>query len=229
MRQVLALTRFKLAAYLWSHRFLQPFLGLLVVLVLLYSTRVPAGEELAAYTDSAALLTAVFGWTARSLLDTEPDVQRLVSAVTAGGPRREVAAGLTAAGVAGLALTAVALAVPPVIGFAALPSGTALLAGALLHLLGLCAGIALGALTSRPILSSPAVSVLCLIGGYLAMLLLSLSPLAWLTPVPVLEWMRAAGDGALTAGLPAFTVQALGWSGLAIAVYLRLRLRSGRS
>jgi hypothetical protein len=218
-----ALVRFKLAAYTRSHRIIQPFLAVLALLIVLYSTRVPAGGELSSYTDSAAIQMIVFAWAARSLLDTEPDTQRLISMTSGGRPGREIAGGLLAATAVNLGLAAVAIAVPLLIGFSATPSAQALAGGVAIHLLSLVAGVALGALTSRAILPSPAVSLLVLLGGYAAMLLVSLSPLAWVAAVPVIGWMRAANDGDLLRRLPLFAVQTLVWSGAGLAAYLVLR------
>ncbi|MEV5408450.1 hypothetical protein AB0K60_06310 [Thermopolyspora sp. NPDC052614] len=218
-----ALVRFKVAAYARSHLILQPFLALLVLLILLYSTRVPAGDELAAYTDSAIFLTIVCGWTARSLLNCEPDTQRLISMTSAGRPHREVVAGVVAAVVVNLGLAAPAIAVPLAIGFAAMPGGGVIGVAAVLHLLGVSAGTALGALTSRPLLPSPATSLLTLVGGYVTMIVLSLTPLAWASAVPAVVWMRAVNDGDLVARLPLFAAHTLAWSGVALAAYLWLR------
>lgn len=219
----IALVRFKVAAYARSHLILQPFLALLALLILLYSTRVPAGDELAAYTDSAIFLTVVCGWAARSLLNCEPDTQRLISMTSAGRPHREVVAGLVAAVVVNLGLAASAIVIPLAIGFAVTPGGGVIGVAVALHLLGVVAGTALGAVTSRPLLPSPAASLLALVGGYVVLIVLSLTPLAWASAVPAVVWMRAANDGDLAARLPLFAAQTLVWSGVALAAYFRLR------
>ncbi|GII80504.1 hypothetical protein Sru01_54860 [Sphaerisporangium rufum] len=222
-RAVPRLAAFKIAAYLRSHRVVQPFLGLLVVIIVLYSTRAPAGQELPAYADSAAMLVPVLAWAARGLLDAEPDVQRLISMTAAGRPGREVAAGLLAAGAVAGTLAALAVAVPLGIGFAAFPGPATIVGGLALHLLSLVAGVALGALTSRPILRDPATSALALLGGYAGVLLLGLVPVPWLT-VPVLGWIRAAGrPDFLTAGLPGPAAITVVWCALALLAYTRLR------
>lgn len=218
-----ALVRFKLAAYVRSHLVLQPVLALLALMILLYSTRVPAGGELSAYADSAMLLTLICAWAARSLLNGEPDTQRLVSMTSAGRPHREIAAGLGAAAVVNLGLAALAVAIPLAIGFAATPGGGVLGTAVVVHLLGVSAGTALGAVTSRPLLPSPATSLLALLGGYVALVVLSVTPLAWASAVPAVLWMRAANDGELAARLPLFAAQTLVWSGVALAAYAVLR------
>ncbi|NRQ40120.1 hypothetical protein HII36_51105 [Nonomuraea sp. NN258] len=70
-----------------------------------------------------------------------------------------------------------------------------------LYALAALTGTALGALTSRPILPSPALSIMALLLGFLVMLLVSASPLYWLT-VPLLAWMKTASAGALPAEFP---------------------------
>jgi hypothetical protein len=220
---VAGLVRFKVAAYVRSHRVVQPFLALLAVLILLYSTQVPDGAELSAYTDSAAILVVVFGWAARSLLDTEPDVQRAISMASAGRPLREITGGLLSAAAVNLVLAAIAVLTPLLIGFASEPGAAVLAGGVALHLLSAVTGVTLGALTSRAVLPSPATSLLALLGGYVAMVLLSLTPLAWLAPVPVLRWMRDASDGVVLSALPALAGQTLLWSAVGLTAYAVLR------
>ncbi|MFC6085529.1 hypothetical protein [Sphaerisporangium aureirubrum] len=220
---VLALTRFRLAAYARSHRIIQPFIGLLAIMIVLYSTGVPSGQELPTYSDSAAMLVPVFAWAVRGLLDTEPDVQRLISVTATGRPGREVTSGLLAGASVAAGLALLALLVPLAIGFADFPSGEVLAGGAALHLLSLTTGTALGTLTSRPILPDPAMSTLALLGGYVTILLISLAPLTWLT-VPVIGWIRAAGKPSfLTAALPALALITLAWCTAALVTYIRLR------
>ncbi|MET9066016.1 hypothetical protein [Streptosporangium sandarakinum] len=216
------LTRFKLSAYARSHRLFPPAIGLLLMLGIFYSTLTPPGKELSAYADSAGLLIVVFAWAARSLLDTEPAAQRLVSMTAAGGPGREIGAGLLAAFTVNLTFAAIAVATPLLHGFAATPAPGDVARGAVLHLLGLSAGMALGALTSHPIMPSPAASMLTLFGGYVALLLVSLTPVGRFT-VPVMPWMRAANDGALDAVLLPVAAATLFWSAAGLAAYVRLR------
>ncbi|MFC4591784.1 hypothetical protein [Sphaerisporangium corydalis] len=223
MRPTMSLARFKFAGYLRSHRVIQPFVGLLGVMIILYSMRVPLGQELSSYADSAALLVPVFAWAARGLLDTEPDVQRLISSTAAGRPGREVAAGLIAAAAVNIVLAALALAIPLIIGFTAMPGAPVLLGGLVLQVFSLLTGTALGALASRPILRDPATSALTMLGAYAAILLVSLVPITWLT-VPVIAWMRAAHTPASLnqslAGLSAITVF---WCAAALLAYTYLR------
>ncbi|MDH2430119.1 hypothetical protein [Sphaerisporangium sp. TRM90804] len=223
MRPVLALARFKTAGYARAHRIVQPFIGLLAVVIVLYSTRVGVGQELSSYADSAVLLVPVFAWAARGLLDTDPDVQRLIAITAAGRPGREVGAGLLAAVAVNAGLAVLALAVPLAIGFSSMPGWPVLLGGLALHLLSLLTGTVLGALSSRPILPDSATSALVLLGGYVTMLLISLAPIPWLT-VPLIGWIRAANEPSfLTAALPSLTAPTLFWCAAALLAYTRLR------
>ncbi|GAA3039338.1 hypothetical protein [Streptosporangium longisporum] len=216
------LVRFKLAAYGRSHRLLQPTIGLFVMLVIFYSTLTPPGKELTAYADSAGLLILVFAWAARGLLDTEPSTQRLISMTAAGRPGREIGAGLLAALIVNLGLAAIAVGFPLLHGFAAMPAPADLARGVALHLLGLGTGTALGALTSRPVLASPAVSMLVLFGGYVALLLISLTPVGRLA-VPIMPWMRAANAGVLDTVLLPVSAATLFWIAASLLLYARLR------
>ncbi|WP_329091325.1 MULTISPECIES: hypothetical protein [unclassified Streptosporangium] len=216
------LVRFKLAAYARSHRLLQPMIGLFAMLIIFYSTLTPPGKELSAYADSAGLLILIFAWAARGLLDTEPPTQRLISMTAAGRPGREIGAGLLAALAVNLGMAAIAIGLPLIHGFAAMPTSADLTLGIALHVLGVSAGTALGALTSRPILASPAVSMLALFGGYLALLLISLTPVGRLS-VPIMPWMRAANDGLLDTVLLPISAATLFWTAAAVILYTRIR------
>jgi hypothetical protein len=216
---MIALARFRLAGYARSHRALQPLIALLPLLAILYAGPVPAGEELGAMADSAGILLPVFAWAARGLLDTEPDEQRMISIVA--DRRGELLSGIIAACVFDLGLTLIGelallarLSADPGIGV--------LMAGVCLHLFSVIAGVALGALTSRPVLPSPAVSSLVLILGYLGMLLVSASGARWLT-VPVMSWMKDGHHDVLLGHLPLLTVQSLLWPLLGLAAYTWLR------
>ncbi|WP_188190805.1 hypothetical protein [Nonomuraea sp. SYSU D8015] len=221
---MIALATFRLAAYVRSHRVYQAALLALAMLAILHGSRAPRGEEAGVLTDTAVLIIPILAWAARSLLDTEPDQQRELSAVTTGGRGRELAAGLmaaftTCAGFAGMGLAASLL-----LGVSATPEPAVLVAGIALHALAALTGTALGALTSRAILPSPALSIMSLVLGFLLMLLLSASPLYWLT-VPVVVWMRAANDGELIGRFPELAAVSLAWCLLALTLYAWRRLR----
>ncbi|NUW37967.1 hypothetical protein HTZ77_42205 [Nonomuraea sp. SMC257] len=219
---MIALVVFRIAAYVRSHRVFQALLPILVMISIVYASRAPRGAEAAALTDSAVLVIPFLAWAARGLLDTEPDEQRAISATGAGGRLREVAAGLLAALVTCTAFAALTLGCGLMLGLSATPSRGVVSAGVVLHGLAVLAGVALGALTSRPVMPSPAYSVTALVAGFLMMLLVGASPAYWLT-VPVTAWMKAAGAGRLVTELPGLTAISLAWCLAALTVYGYLR------
>ncbi|MFG1949162.1 hypothetical protein [Nonomuraea sp. NPDC048826] len=219
---MIALSGFRLAAYVRSHRVHQALLPILAVLAVVYATRAPAGQEAAVLADSAVMIVPFLAWAARSVLDTEPDRQREMSAVLAGGRGRELAAGLLAALAACATFAGLALAWGVLLGMSAGPPGAVLAAGIALHALSTLTGLTLGALTSRALLPSPALSIMALVSGFVAMLLISASPLPWLT-VPLTVWMREAGADRLVAQLPGLGAVSLAWCLLGLTAYAWLR------
>ncbi|WP_214326176.1 hypothetical protein [Nonomuraea sediminis] len=223
---MIALTVFRVAAYVRSHRVYQALLPILVMLAIVYASRAPAGSEAAALTDSAVLVIPFLAWSSRGLLDTEPDQQRAISATGVGGPGKEILAGLLAAACVSTVFAALALGWGVLLGVAVSPSSAVLTAAIVLHALAVLAGVTLGALTSRAILRSPAVSIMALLIGFLVMLVVSSSPAYWLT-VPITRWMKSAGLGHLPADLPLLAGISLGWCALGLAVYCTLRHTRG--
>lgn len=99
MRGIVALARFEVAGYVRSLRVLHAITAeaLLIGLVLLAEPPSGPQEVLNTLADSAALMFPIWAWAGRGLLDTEPDTQRYLSAVSIGRRGRAVAAGLLAA------------------------------------------------------------------------------------------------------------------------------------
>ncbi|MGW2152933.1 hypothetical protein [Nonomuraea sp. NPDC001699] len=223
---MIALAVFRLAAYVRSHRVHQALLLTLALLAIVYGSRAPKGTEAAVLADGAVLIIPVLAWATRSLLDTEPDRQRELSAIMVGGRGKEVAAGLVASLAACAGLAAVGLGWAVLLGLSERPGRDVLGAALVLHALAVLAGTALGALTSRAVLRSPAVSIMSLVLGFLVMLLLSASPAYWLT-VPLVVWMRTAGSGELTDQLPQLAAISLVWCLAGLALYAWRRRRVG--
>ncbi|MBB5079670.1 hypothetical protein [Nonomuraea endophytica] len=219
---MIALTRFRISAYVRSHRVYQALIPILVMMAIIYANRAPVGSEAAALADSAVLIIPVLAWSTRSLLDTEPDEQRAISATTTGTRTRELTGGLLAALAVNTVFATLALACGLLMGLEASPTTDVLFAVTVLHVLAVLAGLTLGALTSRVILPSPALSIMALLFGYLAMLLISITPAYWLT-VPVTAWLKAAGSGALPSDLPALGAISLAWCLAGLAWYTWLR------
>uniref|UniRef100_UPI001C5ED7F8 hypothetical protein n=1 Tax=Nonomuraea rhizosphaerae TaxID=2665663 RepID=UPI001C5ED7F8 len=118
---MIALAFFRLMAYIRSHRVYQSLMLMLVLIAILYGSRAPLGSETPALTDAAVLIIPVLAWAVRSLLDTEPDQQRAMSAISVGGRARELGAGLLAALVTSLTLVALALGWGLALGVSAVP------------------------------------------------------------------------------------------------------------
>lgn len=228
---MIALTRFHLAGYVRSLRVLHPliavFLLLLVVLLDLPAQPDPAVKArliTGLYGDSAAFLFPIWAWSARALLDTQPDVQRDLSALTQTRRDTPALAGIAAAYLFNIALGALALTIPLAYGAANGISAAPLTAAIALHLLAAFPATLIGGWTSRAILPSQATSILTLLATCLTLLLLSLSPLAWAS-VPMIEWLRAAHHGptTFTAAFTTLATHLTAWSATAGAAYLLVR------
>jgi hypothetical protein len=227
---VTALIRFHLSGYVRSLRVLQPLLAVFL-LASVVLVNAPAGPDhattvklvIGGYGDVAAFLFPIWAWTARGVLDTEPDGQRELGALAV-GRRTAVTAGLLAAYLVNLGLGAVTLSVPVLqaigagAGWATLPSAVAL------HLVVAVPATLVGAWAARAVLPSTAVSILVLLGGCLVLLILSMGPLAWLS-IPMIGWLRAAHDGpdAFTAALPGLVAHIAAWSAVVGAGYAWMR------
>lgn len=175
------------------------------------------------YGDSAALLFPVWAWAARGLLDTEPDGQRELSALAAGRIRAPAAA-LLAAYILNVSLGVLLFAVPLVNGLSAGVPAPALWTAVALHLVVAVPATLLGALTTHAVLSSTAVSILVLLSGCVALLLLSMGPLSPIS-IPMIEWLRAAheGPGRFTSAFPGVAAHIALWSAVAGAGYAMAR------
>jgi hypothetical protein len=226
---MIAMVRFQLSAYLRSVRALHPVLALALLLAIVFSSPLggtPAQVRqgaLNAIADLAVLTFPICAWAARGLLDTEPDAQRHVSAVTAGRWKA-----LVAGAAAAYTFSAVLAVISPIYPLAeAAGSGlkiqTVLLSIALLPLSSLAA-TALGALTSRAIMPSTGTSIIVLLGVCAANLILGLGPLRVLT-VPMIDWMRAASHGpsAFTDAFPAIALRTVAWAAIVTTLYTWLR------
>jgi hypothetical protein len=227
---VIALVRFYVAGYVRSLRVLQPLIvvALAVALILAEGPGGPDAADLAVRTfgDVAALMFPVWAWAARALLDTQPDEQRALTAVAARRASMPTWAGLLAAYSVNVSLGLLALAVPLVQAAQVGAPGQAVLTGCALNLLVAVPGTLLGAWTSRALIPDAGVSLLALLGGATALLLLGLGRLSWLS-VPMIEWMRATHDGptAFTKAFPSLALHLLLWSAIVGTAYLATTAR----
>jgi hypothetical protein len=157
------------------------------------------GDALACYGFTAAVLLPVAIWLTVAIGNSEDPVQRDVTAVTVGGAWRVRLARLLCASLVCVVLAIGALIWSPVAGNSDRPGWV--LAGLTAHLITLVAGVAIGAVLSRPVVTRLSRVVL----GATAALLVELA-----LPVPPLRPMLTLFD----ADHPA----ALGWSLTLIAV-----------
>jgi hypothetical protein len=226
---MIAVIRFQLSGYVRSVRALHPVLALAMLLAIVFTS--PLGGSpaqvrhgaLNAIGDMATFIFPICAWAARGLLDTEPDVQRHISAAAAGRWRSIWGGTLAAYGFAAV-LAVISPAYPMTMGaMYGLPVQGMLLGFALL-LLSALAATTVGALTSRAVIPSPGTSILVLLGVCAGNLILGLGPLRPLT-VPMIEWMRAAGQSpaALAGEFPLLVVRTLVWTAVAGALYAWLR------
>ncbi|MEV5828322.1 hypothetical protein AB0L25_22465 [Spirillospora sp. NPDC052242] len=222
---MIAIARFQAAAYVRSLRVLHPLI-VVVLVVALVLAQGPGGPDAAAlavgtFGDVAAFMFPVWAWAARALLDTQPDEQRALTAAAARHRWAPVWAGLLAAYGVNLCLGLVTLAVPLVQAVSLGSPGRAVAAGLALNALVAAAGTLLGAWTSRAVLPSPGVSLLALLGGASALVLLGLGPLSAVS-VPMIEWLRAVHDGPETfvADFPGIAVHLAVWTALVGAAYV---------
>jgi hypothetical protein len=227
---MIALFRFEIAGYLRSLRVLPPliFIALLLILVLQGGASGPQAKELATGSlgDVAAFLLPIGAWATRALLDTQPDVQRELSAVSVGGRHIPALAGLLAGYAINLCFAALLIAFPAVQGIAVGLGPATLLAALALIVLVAAAATVLGAWTSRAVITSPGASLLALLAGCTAVLLLSLGPLAWVS-IPMIGWLRAAhhGPDAFVSALPAVALHIVLWSTIVGLGYVLVRRR----
>jgi hypothetical protein len=224
-----ALIRMRLIGFVQTGRAAAPLLAALVVLSVLYGGgQAQAGE---AYGVSAAILFAVLAWQTKVLLDVEPDVQRRLGRVAAGGPAREIAAGLIAAVLAALPLILIALVLPWIVGGVTTPRAgdpslsTGIALGIWAHLLLMLPAVAVGALASRAVTVQAARGLTVLVAGIVFAIVFGLKtfPAPWLAP-PV---MTTARDTVGAAHLPAIlltTAWGLIWTLVAASAYGRIRV-----
>ncbi|MBO2464278.1 hypothetical protein [Actinomadura violacea] len=222
---MIALARFQVEGYVRSLRVLHPVIvvALVMVLVLVQGPGGPERVQLSVGTfgDVAAFMFPIWAWTARALLDTQPDEQRALSATAARHRWTPTWAGLIAAYAVNLGLGVIVLAIPLVQALQVGAPGRAILAGCALSAPVAFAGTLLGAWTSRAVIPDSGVSLLALLGGATVVLLLGLGRLSWLS-VPMIEWLRAAHDGPdrFLADFPGLMLHLGLWSAVVGAAYM---------
>jgi NAD(P)-dependent dehydrogenase (short-subunit alcohol dehydrogenase family) len=165
-----ALIRMRFHAFLRSGMAFAPMVGAMVLIGLAYGGGAAMPGE--AYGFTAIVMFPVLAWQTKIILDGEPDVQRRLARVAVGSAGRELAAGLVVAAIAGLGSTAVALALPWLIGGIRPPAdgtlGVQVALGVWAHLLAIPPAVGLGALASRAITRHAGRGVLVLLSSVAA-------------------------------------------------------------
>jgi hypothetical protein len=214
---VTALVRYVAADALRAERWAAP---VLLFLAATASFNAGGGSALSCYSFTAAVLLPVALWLTVAVGNSEDPVQEAVTAVAAGSAVRVRLAKLLTAALLGAVLAVVALVWAPLAGNPASPG--AVLAGAVAHGITLAAGVAFGALLSRPVVTRLSHVVL----GATALLLLELA-----VPVPplrpLLTLFGAEHPGHLALPLLLIAVETAVLAGAATALALRIaRLRT---
>jgi hypothetical protein len=209
-----------------------PGLAALVVLGVAYGGGAAQAGE--AYGYSAVVLFPVLAAQTTMLLNSEPDVQRRISVVAMGGPRREILAAVLAAVVMSLAVVVVSLITPWLIGGITgpeKPTDPSLVegfaAGIWANLLLVPPGVALGALASRAAVRSTGLGLAVLASGSVLGYVVGVrdSIVWWLGP-PLLSTARSTVDGLNAPELLGYTAQSLLWAAAAATAYVWLRRRN---
>lgn len=226
------LLRFQLHGFFASNRALPPYVLALLSLFVLNGTG--SAPALDAYATSAIVLFPTFAWTARQLLETEPDEQRALSAIAVGNRICAQGSSLLAALIACCPIVVVALVLPWPLGTIQVPAGESLgvdlFLGLLLHLLAIPPAVLIGAWASRPIVVDRGRSMLTLVGTSVASILLgveSWSPAAAAVAPPLASSVRAAdrGEHHLLSSLPLLVLHTALWCLLIGTGWLALRRR----
>lgn len=222
-----ALCRMRLAAYYRSRVALAPLVATLIGYGILFAGPAsPAGE---AYAMSALVLFALHAWQTKLILDVEPDTQRHLARSVA-GVRREMAAGLLAATLAGAVAIPVLVGLPLAVGLVTAPDGAvaAIVTGLVVHALAVPPAVAVGAWSSRAVTGGTGTGAIVLTAGCTAAVTLGISqgPVALLAP-PLMATARLASADKLSAlASLGLTTHAAAWAALVLAGYTLARRRS---
>lgn len=224
LTRVLALTRFRVVAYLRLQRALAPLVAAFVAVSIAYAGGVAPANQ--AYAFSATLLFGIFGWQTKLVLDAEATGQRLLARVSVGNAGADVAADLLAAGVAAIPVVLLGVGAPLALG--TLKVDGPLLPwigfGAWLHVLSAVAGTGVGVVASRAVVPRAGWSTLLLVMAPVAVLVLGSRESAiprWLVPqLFASARIEHAGDVARIGLVSAHTIL---WAAVLLAAYAALR------
>jgi hypothetical protein len=226
------LIRFQLQGFFASSRALPPYVLALLALFVLHGTG--SAPALDAYATSAVVLFPIYAWTARQLLETEPDEQRGLSTIAVGNRVQAQLSSVTAASIACLPIALAAMVAPWPLGAIEVPRGEStggdILLGALLQLLAIPPAALIGAWASRPLVVDRGRSMLALVGSSIAAILIGLetwSSAAAAVAPPLASSVRAADRGPhhLLESLPMLVLRMVLWCLVVGAGWLAVRRR----
>jgi hypothetical protein len=206
---VIALLRYVAADSLRAERWAAPVLLFLGATAAFNADE--GGDALACYGFTAAVLLPVAVWLTVAIGNSEDPVQRDVTAVTVGGAWRVLFARLLCAALVCAVLAIGALIWSPVAGNSDRPSWV--VAGAVAHAITLVAGVAIGAVLSRPVVTRLSRVVFGGTAALLVELALPVPPLR-----PMLQLFDADHPAALGWPLTLIGVETLALSAVLVAV-----------
>jgi hypothetical protein len=161
---VIALIRYTWSDVIRSQRWVAPVLCFFVLGAIIDAD---TGSLLPTYAVSATVLLFVTTWLTIVITNTEDFLQHDITIVTAGSQAKVRVAKLLAAYIGAVGLAAVVLIGPPLASSQNVPLSE-VAAGAAAHLVTALAGVALGALCSRPIIRRTAWALLAAVAVNLA-------------------------------------------------------------
>lgn len=227
---MIALARFQITGYVRSYRALPQAIVVLLLMMLVFEQWPPGDRQVypgmiaGSFTDVAAFLVPIGAWATRTLLDTEPDVQRDLSLLAAGDHGRAALSGLLGAFAVNAAL-AVVLAGFPVVQSVIFGLGPGVIvSGLVLLILCAAAATAFGAWTTRAIMPTTMAALITLIGGSVLLVVLSMGPLRMIS-VPIIDMVRAGhrGPAALNSALPSLALRLALWTAAVSGAYVAAR------
>lgn len=223
--RVVAAARFQLGGFVRSHRVVPPAIAILMALLLLHASR--DQPPLSYYANAAGVLFPLLAWSTKALLDTEPEIQRELTALAVGGARRHAVSGLLASAAFVAGVSTVSLLVPIVFGNTPRVRNTDVLLGALLHLVVCAAAVTIGTVASGWTMRAPLIALGILFTGCLGSFLLGLQRFAVLPLLapPVVRALRSAyqGDVSFEHALPALIAAGVLWSGVVASLHIWTR------
>ena len=155
----MALARYVTASCLHSLRWVAPLLIFVLAVVVTYA---PGGTTVSTLAEGASWLFPITAWLTVATLNDEDPSQASITSAAAGGIDVARAAKLSVAAGAGITMTAVSLITAYAVDHANFTTNDLVL-GVAAHLLSVVAGVALGSLCARPVVTRTAWAALAIV------------------------------------------------------------------